>query len=53
MKKFLFLVRGLRTLGQKTVFLKTFEIYFFRVFNCQKEQFSRNFAKNIKKKING
>jgi len=33
--------------------LKTFEIYFVRVFRWEKRHFHKNFTKNIKKAVNG
>ncbi len=49
MKKLELLVRGLRRQGQKTVFLRVLEFYFFRDFASGLLCFSKNFAKNVKK----
>ncbi len=51
MKKLPLLVREIQWFGQKPVFLRVLEFYFFRVFYGELSQFSKNLTKNIKKKL--
>jgi len=51
MKKLMKRVWEKQWFGQKTLFLRILEFYFFRVFGAELGGFPKNFAKNIKKKL--